>query len=67
MRFPANNSNNVDERREWMRILEVSADSDSVLRASICHFYIADLDLFSESDDINSPILDISVQRDGNT
>ena len=64
LRFPANN---VDERKEWMRILDVAADIDSELRASIIHFHVADIVLFSESDDINSPILDISVQKDGNT
>ena len=64
VRFPANN---IDERKEWMRILDVAADIDSELRASIIHFHVADIDLFSESDDINSLILDISVQKEGNT
>ena len=60
--------NNVDERSEWMRLLGVKANIDSDLRASICHFHVADLVLESESmDDLNSPIIDISVRKKGNS
>ena len=61
-------SDNKDERLEWIRLFGVTADIESGLRASICHLHVADFALVSEStDDIDSPIIDISIQNLGNS
>ena len=51
-----------------MRLLHVEADIISELRASICHFHIADLELLpSVPGDLDSPIAAILIHRKRNS